>query len=681
MKKQTIFIIPIVLLLMTSLFNSGSVIAVSTDAANTNYETGDMFFYKMSGDKNNTFSDEMYVMNASDPNQLMRANIRDEVEIETTVGNADIFIAKESANSIPFTSPEGDFDHLLLVDSYEEAIVPSYRQFNDSFYDEFGGWTYNVGPQEDLTGMRYDNDKDNVMPSVSNATYLLQFDDMVSDFSYFDWWWWYNMDLGNFSGEIPLDYREVTQGMMMYDINSITHTLNTQTVYSEFYSNTTMSLEGGMDFEGFWVNVNITYNLEIYKWSEYVFDQANGALLEANEGSEYYLYYNYTADSFEDPHDYMTQISLEGSKNFDVFKTHNVTIDGSNAFYGASRPVSSGSNRIEEGDFLFYSVESWSESSFNRYTTGSMGGSFNWEETENKNNFNEGYGNMTFDVYHHQPTFFEAVVYEMENIEGSGTEDFTRTENGVLLNDDTFNNNYEDARIDANHMLFETSADEEIVHFFEEFKWIDFWRMFEGELNMGIPNQLNKNGPVNDTAFHIDLNATEQLTINGFDMTWFNVQQYSQDYSLQTTGTTFLNIPDGPGVDADYVLDVFSTDAFYYDADTGALLVYETYFDMSLQLTIIDSFTDNNGVTTTENTDIDIYLSYDRSMFLEEHPNLYLSAQEDDTYDHGSVNDTSSTPANSSSEAAPGLNLPGFELVYSIFAVSFITLVIRRRKN
>ncbi len=44
------------------------------------------------------------------------------------------------------------------------------------------------------------------------------------------------------------------------------------------------------------------------------------------------------------------------------------------------------------------------------------------------------------------------------------------------------------------------------------------------------------------------------------------------------------------------------------------------------------------------------------------------------------INTGTTTGNNSSSEAAPGLDLPGFELAYAFLAVSFITLVIRRRK-
>ena len=178
MKLQKIIFGLLVVLLGASLLNTGSVVAL--DPPNTNFETGDYFYFNSTETRNDDWFNRIVLANDNNPDELYRYQENYNVNDENTEGDLDLFLVKPGVNLPPFTSPDGDFDHLMIADWEGMTVDPSTRIGGEKFFDAGGdGLWHNITyPEENTAGRYYSSDDgrdgdDNVMPIVSNSTYLI----------------------------------------------------------------------------------------------------------------------------------------------------------------------------------------------------------------------------------------------------------------------------------------------------------------------------------------------------------------------------------------------------------------------------------------------------------------------------------------------------------------------------
>ena len=229
------------------------------------------------------------------------------------------------------------------------------------------------------------------------------------------------------------------------------------------------------------------------------------------------------------------------------------------------------------------------------------------------------------------------------------------------------------------YMIFQSTDDEEIVHWFEDSMWFnDDFLYDDGPDSDGWRLNYNRElpavGVVNDTTWHVDTEVGESVWINGFEHTWFNVQQYSQKY-----GTTFnqqVDIPlfrDDKGeawITVTLSGDARGEQAFYYDNQTGVLVRMEERMEVDLYLNGTGTFEyrDEFDVPYTLIATFDATISIREkfSIMLSEHPHEYLVAQGEDPVDHSDPVDTTPadtttsdpTTADTTGEDPPALDLP-----------------------
>ncbi|OLS23062.1 MAG: hypothetical protein HeimC2_28020 [Candidatus Heimdallarchaeota archaeon LC_2] len=732
MKLQKLIFGLLVVLLGASLLNTGSVVAQGP--ANTNFETGDYFYFNSTETRDDNWLNRIVLANDTNSDQLYRFEENYNMGHEITKGDLDLFLIKSGVNLPPFTSPEGDFDHLMIVD-WEGMTVDlpgdrSTRSGGDKFFDAGGDglWHNNTYPVEYTAGRYYSSDDDNngddndgddnVQPIVSNATYLILMSEMLDDTMYFDELDWFrsDMDLGTFNPEIPVTSRSVNDeaGTRVY-VNGAELFLNTKHLQSSFATVHTETFKTQINFGGpndpnaQWIDVNATVDITVNYDFEYRFDQANGMLLEIIENKNYSINLLYTNSSLANtPGGGPTTMSLEFAQSIDGSSSNHMTINEASSFYGNTRPVSSGVNRIEEGHLLVYDQDVENSFSFDTTMSGGNELTTGFDRTESRWGDTYAYGTASFDVYRHQPGSFDTVMV-MEGIrEGEWGYHSFGTDRG-------FNFDFSDsvtlppeAYLDFDYMSFLSTASEEIQHFFDpnmnfndDFLYDDDDNERDNGWRLNYDREVPMSGVVNHTVTHMDIPIGETLWINGYEHTWFELEVFEQKY--ETTYNQAVEIPVERNEDGEVWMTVQLTgtakgqQTFYYDADTGVLLAMEQRIrvDLTLEGTEVVDITVEvpEQPPTTIQMSVDFYaditIEEGFNLFLSEHPVEYLTAEAADPVDHSIVDTTTTppgtttTPADTTSddttEESSDLPLP-VPIIPVLSGLGIITILIRKRK-
>jgi hypothetical protein len=324
---------------------------------------------------------------------------------------------------------------------------------------------------------------------------------------------------------------------------------------------------------------------------------------------------------------------------------------------------------------------------------------------------------MFFDVFRHQPGMFESVVFYDGLRYGESSYSKSRIEDGVFVGGDSGGDSYgpeQDNFIDI--MPFQSSATQEIVAFFDDNRWIEDHFQCDGpdcggDFYPNYPRQLVKNAPVNNTDFYINLltdDETDPFVINGYTYYEFNVSASIQTYGLDWTGMIQIPLGDGPEamwVDANAEVHASGEQGFYYDSDTGAMVVLDqqTHYDVHIYGSWNVELNPNEqpGVFTDVSVDFSVSGGDSWFMALSEHPYLYQSqptmpetTTTTTTTDTTSSTDTSSSSSSSStttttstdtnstdSATTPELNLP-VPIVPVLGSIATVVTIVRiRRKN
>lgn len=724
--RYTMFVL-LGILLSGTLFNAGRVVAQGT-GPNTNFETGDNFYFNSTETRDDSWLQRIVLANDADASQLYRYQEYFNGNDENTEGDLDLFLVKPGDNLPVFTIPDGggDGDHLLLVNWEGTTVTPSTRTTWENFFDggdpACSGWCNSTASVEDTSGRYYssdnNNDDENAMPLVSNATYLIQMSEMLDDFIYFDQLKWMQpeMDLGTFDGNIPLISRSVNdETAVKFNINGADKFLNTKYSVSNFAISWTEAFGAATTFgdpNAPLIDVNATVDIIVNYDFEYRFDQANGMLLEIIEDKSYSMNILYSNSSMDNPNWNPTDGGPE-TFAFEMYTSiigssrNHMTIQEASSFYGNTRAASSGANRIEQGDLLVYDSESSNEFSFDSDMVVGDSSTTGWENYDSKWGYSDGYGTVNFDVYRHQPGSFDTVMFMEGTSNGEWGYDNSGTHQGQYRSDSNTSTWGPENYLDYDYMSFMSSADEEIIHFFDENMNFDDDFLYDDNDNgdgwrLNYNRDVPQSGVVNDTAFHADLSSDEIFQINGFDRTWFDVQMYGQNY--ERTYNEVVEIPVFRDDNGEAWMNVTLTgiaegsQEFFYDSNTGVLLRMEQRTNVYLtldgnQLITFDVFEEGKEpatITVTADFFASITISEKFSIMLNEHPVEYLTAESTDPIDHVTDTSTSTTTTvdtitssstTTSDDGGNGADLPlPVPIVPVLSALTVVAIYVRKRK-
>ena len=98
------------------------------------------------------------------------------------------------------------------------------------------------------------------------------------------------------------------------------------------------------------VEVNATLNIWVYQLYNYYFDATTGMLLEMSEIRNFAFDLKYTNSSLINPREGPSPMAISSEILISSLSSNVNTIDEASSFYGNTRPVSSGINRLEAGD-------------------------------------------------------------------------------------------------------------------------------------------------------------------------------------------------------------------------------------------------------------------------------------------------------------------------------------------
>lgn len=675
------------------LLASASFVTAVTPPPNANFETGDYFYFTSDGYNSNSFFNKGVLTDGADPNVMYRYNEWYNQNDETTEGVLEIFIIKPGVNLPEFTHPKiGAFDHLFLIDWEGMTVVPSTNSgYSNNFpdMDDLPNWE-NDTFSWDTSGRYYGSeDKDeNAQPGISNSTYLMLFSEMTENSRDIENYFPPEMSMSSFDWLAPLTSRSmISIPSVDYSINGQINTLDTILVQSKFLAQFTETFPSKMPFgpDQVPIDVTTTFTIDAFYEYNYTFDASTGGLLEISEIEDVFVNVVNSNTSYYQPDG--PHIAVDTQMSINSYRSSYSIIAEASSFYGNTRPISSGTNRIETGDLLVYDVESDREWSMDRDVVAGNPDLLGWESYDSSWGDHYSYGEMNFDVYRHTPGFFDAVMFSESQAEGSWGYDKSGTRFGQYHQEADISSFGPETYLDYDYMSFQSTDDEEIVHWFEPDMWFnDDFLYDEGDgdgWRLNYNRQLPMVGVVNDTTWHVDTEVGESVWINDFEHTWFNVQQYSQKYG--TSYNQQVEIPLFRDENGEAWITVTLTgeargeQSFFYDNQTGVLVRMEERMEVDLFLIgtgtfqYWDDFDIEHTLTATFDAVISIREKF--SIMLSEHPHEYLTAEAADPVDHRTP-----TTADTTGEEPPALDLP-ISVPSIVMGIIAIPVLIRFKKK
>lgn len=707
-KNSTLFI-AVAGLLLLSMFNTVTITSVPNDSL----KTGDNFSFDTNREESRQFDSAIEIRSLDLNDTLLREQRNGEDFYINASGSLDLSIVRNS---------EGP-DTTLLIESELMTLAGSalsgYDFVNDTNPDPSTNDSHDDVYSEDLSGQNFhERDQFNTM---SNATYAIITPELTDDIVDVHFGNPFGIQLNDLPQNASLVYRDVWQETRLYTINLIEYNLSVTVVqvgYSlNFDANTSIWLPFGPTGDvQFQANVSINYDVD----SEFVYDSATGMLLEIHESRYSFFGLEYGSDFIklgdpEEPPQLMFAQEEGGPTNASVYgditmwnsDNDSNVISESNAFYGRVRAVSEGTNRLEEGDVLVYTLEG--DSFFDVFVDVKVGSEYEARTSQNVNI--EQRGTFEIDVFRHSPGYFEAV----NRLMGTITATFSGSEyerEGTNVTQDTFwSESFFDMFFDVSLFDSNSSAQFEIMPGFDQNLAID------GDdddcdngdcgLNLMLPEFIPKTGERRGTFF-----PDEVVVINGFAY-WLEVDWHNAVYVLDETYTMNLTLGgDNPDEEplvvlADVVVKARGNVSLYYDVRTGVLVAFEEETRLHVTVTSLQDIDFGEpGFPQIEVFNFTLNLVQESRFFilLSDHPNEYLVAQDpadiptrpidvtttaftstdvststDDTTT-STVETTTSEQTSDTSEqetAAPGLPLP----IVPILAAILVPVVIRLRRR
>ncbi len=670
MKK--INFIMMVFMLVLSMSLAPSVISVSADATQT-LATGDAFMYKGTSERDD-YSNMM--SNLYDAGTLDMIHYEDKTHDEESFVDASAFVqSMRDVNNI---------DTILQIDSRGTLV-------NDSgFTDEWNIYDPNMAPNpwdngtnsQDLDGLSFADHNTEIYNS--NATYAIQFPEMNDDTMYF----WLDMfdkgpdfnpfwDFGiNPNIEANLDYRTVTvEPNQMFMINGAMQTLTTRTVdVSYTYRNSTSFMAqfyADQNLNWIVLDVNVAFNLEMTINVEYVFDDATGLPLSFTNELFSYMDLSFYNTSFNMEFPDQTPAELDTVMNMGL----NVSIIGdhyerltnsmvyASSFYGNNRPVSSGTNQIEEGDHFLYS--DYSENTFDVFLGMDQMGNMEHHESE------VGNGATNIDVFYHEPGMFKAVSWGDMNIEHESSD---QNPDGSSHSDSwtDYFDHYEIINADSNDTYY-------VIPYFPD--------------NITMPI-FGDNGPQNgpqgpdDPYFFAgldDISVTTEIlsyNINGMDYQ-LEVLNVTATYYDSQVGKFW--VPE-LGTELNYDADLEVTMTFIYDNFLEPGMLLEMYSEVSIysDLSGTTDFDDGTGNIVTVNINGDLSANFIKDSILQESSFGYDSQQTEFPTQPVVSDNNETTPVENINDTTNANSTPTLPVPISVFPVIstflMIAVIVRKRK-
>ncbi|MCY3414770.1 MAG: hypothetical protein INQ03_24180 [Candidatus Heimdallarchaeota archaeon] len=750
MNRKSIIFLFITAILLFSPYSS----VLALDVANTNFATGDKFLFSSNRISERVDENAMQFSNPDNDSMIYRYEGQYNEFYVDLEGDFGISLIKSSAN-IPFENfykpGDPEFDHLMIMDGSDMVAQPGSEEYWERYFLDMGGsntWENDSG-SNDLSGQHFGDDNDggdeDIMPVVSNSTYLLLFPEMVDETIWADWG--NNEDCGPegcgnnplqdvipYGFDVPLVSRDVYDDTFWYVINDVNQSLNVRSVDSAFYTMLTNTTYRDIKFgdqndpNAPMVNMTVDWTVTVDFYSSFIFDKANGMLVDMYQyrsiDVDVELYHNNFTMPEQPP-----VMGLDedggGPTSFDIYMYFSTsameeeynTVSEASAFYGNSRPTSTGTNNrgFSEGDALVFFMEQGGWNNMHRTTHGESNNSWNYDEHQNRWNNRHTEGEIVFDIFRTQPDSWEAVMffYGMGNYEGE--EYMERWENGMYQWDQTWD--WNESRDDVMFQIIQFMSTEgmDLQYFHDDHMWIDGLNYDDRLRFLDQYREIPKNTTMQTVSDHMDFEGEEVFAINGFDVTWMNVTAYTQTYAFSTEQTINIWMSDY-GMDFEVPVDVYlfaeAWQTWYYDDATGAFIAMDQgsyfYADLSIEYTIERGWWENHeGIDyyyaeeIFSNSSIMMEGGTHWFMLLQEHPSLYQSAYPDDPVDHTPVTTdptttsdpsttseeptttteepTTTTDENDTAPETPQLPIP-ISLGPVVFSLSVIAIYARRRK-
>ncbi|MHA2278298.1 MAG: hypothetical protein ACXAC2_21165, partial [Candidatus Kariarchaeaceae archaeon] len=501
----------------------------------------------------------------------------------------------------------------------------------------------------------------------------------------------------------PMDSLSIRTTIMDWMINGALHSAINTIIVSAAFSlvweaqSTTSFPIGNTDPVDFTVNQTLIYQSDV----DYYYDDDNGAFLGQNSSTTASYEAFEWNDSFQISFEGTVQPGLLASNQtiYVDFDSYNeMWVNFSTEGYGNSRLPSTGDNRLETGQSLFYRLETDGryDSFFDLSITSSQGTNSRNEDSEVSS---EGRGTMEMRIWRHDPGFVEAAIIMKQDVNRNESRDVTDSDPNWP--GEHYADSFFDVFVDIDLFSSPSSAVHEVEAELDDMKSLDLGDddrddcrdCDDGGFNIPVPrDMLLTNQSTEIFIPEPDVPGEPVIVINDFDYI-VEVEALRGDYGSHWEDLVEIRLGDGPEalfVNATVIVDGWARQGFYWDTTTGVLLAIEEesradiFIDFNGQV-----FDSQSGEMVTVNIHGETHFESKFFMLLETHPNEYLEVQTDfpttKTSTSASSSTTTSEPTTVSSSSskdeddAAGLPIP-IPIVPVFLALGMIAIYVRNRK-
>ncbi|MDH5402559.1 MAG: hypothetical protein OEY49_08720, partial [Candidatus Heimdallarchaeota archaeon] len=533
-----------------------------TANATTTLETGDTFRYSSQFVENWSEDYTFNIKNVTGGNLLRYEGQQHSNDLNAN-GNIDFRVVR-GIQDFP--------DVAILMDMFLLTLSGTQDSWSNSFYDAgnpntepgSNGW-FNESQITPNVGNSYHSRQ--TLFSHSNTTYSIIPPGSNED-----------RDLGNWNNYwVPVDQYFVApvtgsyvttqpRSYMINNANVNLNIINVTIVWSLFQTMEDISF--WMDFNGNNVPFNGSWAMDYTESNSFLYDQANGVLVEIVNSQSLHFTTNAYNDSYYETwsnHPFKTSVNTETSRS----RTESHVLSEASSHYGNVRPVSNGDNRLLEGDLLTYDVDGYLEFGNLRHASDNQ----NWE------NYNYDFVNATssgdaiLSVFRNTPTDISVAVFDKRNYNVEF--EWDRYDKNPVTNEVYWSDSGADGftfmMYDVDMFTTPTTNTREITD------------MMPDNLLLEMPNPDGNNNDDGDGSFPglprvgttSTITETRNYIINGFTYV-LNVDVVSADYGLTHSDNYYDGRIDG---NVNFQVDGNGMITLVYDRDTGVLIERYEYME------------------------------------------------------------------------------------------------------
>lgn len=674
-------------------------------------KTGDTFDYKLNSSSWEDQWSDFDIYNVSNPSQSFRYEEDMRTFDGTGSGDMNMFAIRTGSQE----------DTILLIESQQTVTSKGGGErilWDAGMNQGQGGWDNMT--EAPWTDTHYE-DHDDQFETWSNGTYSIippEMDESEIEVPF-------HMELpfdDSNQGPPPLSLSQSDQGPPLaqltsryltqwddtYNINGATRNLAVTSVTSEFEFIHTDTYfvdvplgDNPDDPNTLRVKYNVTLDFYYYAYFEFVFDDATGLLVEIFQDEYVDSFVTMFNNSFAmpmggpgpQPNQAPQQITAGSEGNYYTMWSHaqDMVLTDALSHYGNTRPQSEGTNRIQEGDQVMFSVDSHSEDSMNFEVK--VGTDMHHEVRSNEGT-SDSTGTFSVNVYRHKPNQFWAYNLEVGTQTGSWSEDYARYDYGSnnWMNDTKSETKTGGVyRFDAWDSI--SNASYEIEPFVSDYMSLHFDDDENGDGDKGddcngfdipIPDEMPFVKLESETIYeHYDINTRDY---------YLEAELIRAIYKLESTSTFDLrlgdcNDPNPLIVTTNLVVVAKGSEEWVYDRWENEGVLLEYYQELSIEVSY--NF-DGTGMATGGPVDVyvdgEMHAYMDNSIVIDNYPNGYNATQTTtptppvtNTTDTNTTT-SSTTPKDSDDTSSDGPALPVQVLPFAI-GLLVVSIIYSKKKR